>query len=82
MGVKYRVRGTFGDDQIMYHGAKAAYTASLDSIRVLLDAVVLKDAWFFTWDIKNYYLGTLLDRPEYMRFSLKMYHSTVKSITI
>ena len=70
-GVQYRVRGTIGGDQISYPGAKAAYTASLETIRILLNAVVSEDAMFFTADIKDFYLGTPLDRPEYMRISLK-----------
>ena len=70
-GVQYRVRGTIGGDQIEYPGAKAAYTATLETIRALLNAVVSEDAMFFTADIKDFYLGTPLDRPEYMRISLK-----------
>ena len=70
-GVQYHVRGTIGDDQILYPGTKAAYTASLETIRLLLNAVVSEDAMFLVADIKDFYLGTPLDRPEYMHISLK-----------
>jgi hypothetical protein len=43
------------------------YTAHLDTIRVMLNAIVLEDAEFCTVDIKQIYLGTPLDRKKYMR---------------
>jgi len=70
-GVQYRVRGTIGGNQIHYPGATAAYTASLETIRILLNTVVSEKANFCTADIKDFYLGTPLERPEYMRISLK-----------
>ena len=45
-GVQYRVRGTFGGDQILYPGAEAAYTATLETIQILLNAVVSEGAMF------------------------------------
>ena len=41
------------------------------TIRILLNAVVSEDVMFITAGIKNFYVGTPLDRPEYMRISLK-----------
>ena len=70
-GPQYRVRGTIGGDQIHYPGTTAAYTAALETIRILLNTVVSEDANFFTADIKDFYLGTPLERPEFMRISLK-----------
>jgi hypothetical protein len=70
-GPQYRVRGTIGGDQVHYPGETAAYTASLETIRILLNAIVSEDASFLTADIKDFYLGTPLDRKEYMRISLK-----------
>jgi hypothetical protein len=69
--VEYRVRGTIGGDQVCYSGATAAYTAHLETIRVLLNAVVSEDCEFITADIKDFYLGTPLPSKEYMRISLK-----------
>ena len=70
-GVQHRVRGTIGGDQVNYPGTTTAYTAHLESIRVMLNATVSENARIATADIKDFYLGTPLDRPEYMRISLK-----------
>jgi hypothetical protein len=67
----YRVRGTIGGDQIIYPGVTTAYTAHLETIRILLNAVVSESALFMTADIKDFYLGTPLPTVEYMRISLK-----------
>ena len=70
-GTIYRVRGTIGGDQIIYPGVTTAYTAHLETIRILLNAVVSENALFMTADIKDFYLGTPLPTVEYMRISLK-----------
>ncbi len=70
-GTVYRVRGTIGGDQIIYPGVTTAYTAHLETIRLLLNAVVSENALFMTADIKDFYLGTPLPNVEYMRISLK-----------
>ena len=67
----YRVRGTIGGDQVQYPGVTTAYTAALETIRILLNAVVSEDAEFLTADIRDFYLGTPQDRFEYMRINLK-----------
>ena len=70
-GPQRRVRGTFGGDQVQYPGVTAAYTAHLETIRVLLNSIVSEHASILTADIKDFYLGTPLDRKEYMRINLK-----------
>jgi hypothetical protein len=70
-GPQYRVRGTIGGDKVHYPGDTTAYTAHLETIRVMLNAIVSEDAEFCTADIKDFYLGTPLDRKEYMRIPLK-----------
>jgi hypothetical protein len=70
-GIQYRVRGTIGGDQIDYPGVTAAFTAGLETIRILLNATVSEGARFFTADIKDFYLGTPLTRKENMRVSVK-----------
>ena len=77
-GKQYRVRGTIGGDKVHYPGVTAAYTAYLETIRAMLNAIVSEDAEFGTADIKDFYLGTPLDRKEYMRIPLKHIHSTSK----
>jgi hypothetical protein len=75
--LEHRVRGTIGGDQIDFDGDTAAYTASMPTLKILLNAVVSKPgAKFATADIKDYYLGTpLVDKygnpaVEYMRIKL------------
>jgi hypothetical protein len=70
-GIQYRVRGTIGGDQVHYPGVTAAYVAHLETIRILLNAAASEDADICTADISDFYLGTPLDRKEYMRISLK-----------
>ena len=59
--VRYRVGGTIGGDQIFYPVTKAVYTATLETVQILLNAVVSEDSMFVTTDIKDFYLGTPLD---------------------
>ena len=69
--LQYRVRGTIGGNQVTYLGDKSAHTASMQLIKILCNAVVSdKDAKFMTADIKDFYLGTPLPSPEYMRINL------------
>jgi hypothetical protein len=69
--LQYRVRGTIGGDKVMYDGDTAAHTASMQLIKIFLNSVVSqKDAKFMTADIKDFYLGTPLREPEYMRIKL------------
>jgi len=64
-----RVRGTLGGNQgDPYLGEKAAYVADLTTIKLLLNLVVsTPKAKFMTMDIKDFYLGTMLTRKQYMR---------------
>lgn len=64
---EYRVRGTYGGNISDYTGPKAARTADMISIKVLLNAVASEGASFMTADIKDFYLGTPMERTEYMR---------------
>ena len=70
--LQYRVRGTIGGDQIHYNGDTAAHTASMQLIKIHLNAVVSDpNAKYMTADIKDFYLGTPLPNTEYMRINLQ-----------
>ena len=69
--LQYRIRGTIGGDRIDYPGSTAAFVATMETVRVTSNAAVSEDAEIMTADIENFYLGTPLDRPEYMRIALK-----------
>jgi len=68
----YRVRGTIGGDKVDYPGFVAANTADLKTIKLLINSTIsTRGAKFMTLDIKDFYLGTVLPRKEYMRISAK-----------
>lgn len=67
----YRVRGTIGGDRINYPGPTTARTAAMPLIKLLLQSVVSDNKRFLTLDIKDFYLNTPLDRPEYLKITSK-----------
>ena len=69
-----RVHITAGSNLITYPGELTTRTADLTTSNVLWNSVVsTKDVKFAGADIKNFYLGTPLDRYEYMRMDLKLF---------
>ena len=69
--VKRRVRGTIGGDRINYPFDVSARTADMDVVKILLNSVISTDANWLTLDIVDYYLGTPLPRPEYLRIPIR-----------
>ena len=69
--VTYRIRGTAGGDKIHYDGPTSALTADMPVVKLLLHSVVSEGASWMTVDIKDYYLGTPLLRPEYVRIPFR-----------
>jgi hypothetical protein len=69
--IQRRIRGTIGGDKVHYPGVTAAFVAHLETIRLQINAAVSEDAELCTADISDFYLGTPLDRKEYMSISLK-----------
>ena len=71
-GIKsYRIRGTIGGDRVNYPGPVTARTADMDVVKILLNSVLADNVHWFTVDFTDYYLGTPLLRPEYLRISSK-----------
>ena len=69
----YRVRGTYGGNNMDYYGETAAKTAALVTVKVLLNAVVSDEtSQWKTADIKDFYLTKhhRLKEPEYMIINL------------
>ena len=70
---KNRSRLTIGGDLIKYPFDKSAPTADLPIIKLLWNSVLsTPGAKYFTMDISNFYLGTPLPRPEFMRLPVTM----------
>lgn len=64
----YRVRGTIGGDKVEYYGDKAAQTAALTTLKLLLAGMISENAEWCTVDLTDFYLNHMhsLDEPEYM----------------
>ena len=70
---KHRSRLTVGGDKISYPYDVSAPTCGLPIIKLLWNSVLsTPGARYFTMDVKNFYLGTPMKRPEYMRMPLKL----------
>jgi hypothetical protein len=65
--IKFRTRATIGGDQIDYPFNTTAVTANLESIKLLLNAMISDDINLSTVDLEDFYLGTPLPHPEYIR---------------
>ena len=72
----FRIRGTAGGDRINYHGPTSAQTAAMAVVELLIHSVVSEKKHWMTIDIKDYYLGTPLLRPEYIRIPTRMIPSS------
>ena len=71
-GIEYRVRGTYGGNRHDYEGLTIAETADIPTVKILLNAVISDPhANWLTTDISDFYLGTPMDRPEFMRVPTK-----------
>ena len=68
----FRVRFTVGGNHIDYPGTVATPTAELATVNLHLNSVISDvNASYMTVDIKDYYLGTPMNRFEYMRIPVK-----------
>jgi hypothetical protein len=74
MKEKGRVRLTVGVDRLDYYGDVATSTADIITLKILFNSTLsTEDATMMMMDIKNYYLGTLLSRVEYMKMLLSRF---------
>jgi hypothetical protein len=68
-----RTRVTIGGNTITYHGDCGTKTASLETVKLVVNSTLSTfDAQFMNMDLSNFYLGTPLDRPEYVRIKLSV----------
>jgi hypothetical protein len=65
--LQLRTRATIGGDRIDYPYTTTAVTAELESIKILINAMISDNAAFSTIDIEDFYLGTPLPHPEFIR---------------
>ena len=72
-GTVKRVRGTAGGDRVCYNGDVSAETASLETVKLLWNAVCSERARWMCLDITDFYLGTPMRDPEYMVVPLELF---------
>ena len=62
-----------GDDRLDYQGEVSTKTAGLTTINLLLNSVI-SSIWakFMTTDVKNFYLNTPMEEPEYMKIPFRL----------
>ena len=63
--IKRRVRCTVGGDRVTIIGEVSSGTASMDVLKILLNAVASEDAFWSSIDITDYYLGSPMDEADY-----------------
>lgn len=69
----HRVRWTVGGDKVDYPFDVSTKTADLTTAKILINSVVsTPNAKFLTADLKDFYLGTPMERYEYMRVPIWM----------
>ena len=78
---EYRVRITVGENRLTYEEDAGSSAVNLLETRVLINSVI-SDAKngvkFMTVDIKEYFLATPMDRPEYMKVLYKHIPADIK----
>jgi hypothetical protein len=67
-----RVRHVVGGDRIDYPGDVSTKPTTMENLKLLLNSVVsTPDAKFMCMDIKDFYLNTPMERPEYIRIHIR-----------
>ena len=80
---KYRVRLTIGGDKLDYFFETASPTTSLTETKILVNSVISdahKGARFMTIDIKDFFLNTILQDPEYMKIHSKYFSKKFRDL--
>jgi hypothetical protein len=70
--LKFRTRLTIGGDRIAYPFDTTAVTAEMESLKILLNCMISEHANWSTLDLTDFYLGTDLPHPEYIRIPLRL----------
>jgi hypothetical protein len=66
------VRLTVGDNLIKYPGDVSTFSADLTTSKCLWNSTISTEgARYMCLDVKNFYLGTLMDSFEYMHIPIK-----------
>ncbi len=77
--LKLRTRVTIGGDRIDYPFDKSAVTANMEALKLLINAMISENASWSTIDISDFYLGTPLPHPEYIRIQQALIPTHVRT---
>ena len=78
---KFRVRLTVGGDRLQYPDDTASPAATLLETKLLLNSTISQSAQgarFMTLDIKDFFLQTVMDRPEYMKIHSRYFLNDIR----
>jgi hypothetical protein len=70
--LQFGTRLTIGGDRIIYPYDKSAVTAALESFKILINCMISENANWTTIDLTDFYFGTPLPHPEYIRIPISM----------
>jgi hypothetical protein len=66
----FRVRLTYGGNNSDFDGLRTSHTVDIATVKMFFNAIVTEDAAYVTLDLEDFYLFTVLDKPEYMRMPI------------
>ena len=78
---KYRVRMTIGGDRLTYDHDTTSPAASLLETKLIINSVISdakKGARFLTMDLKDHFLQTIMEEPEFMRIHKRYITEEIK----
>jgi hypothetical protein len=78
-GVDRRVRGTAGGDRLESSCPPSTHVASLPCVNLLLNSVVSTDAFFSSVDLTDFYLGTDLLHPQFIKLHTNLFADSILS---
>ncbi len=70
--LKLRTRTTIGGDKVDYPFNTTAVTAELEATKILINGMISDNYSFATVDLEDFYLGTSLPHPEYIRIPTRL----------
>jgi hypothetical protein len=70
--LKFRTRLTIGGDRIAYRSIPRLSPREMESLNILLNCMISEHANLSTLDLTDFYLGTDLPHPEYIRIPLRL----------
>ena len=77
----FRVRITVGGDKLPFHGDAGSPATELTKTKILLNSVISdadKGARFLSADLKDFFLATPMESPEYMKVHYKHFPQDIR----